>query len=316
MSSLSASLQDLISSGDLAQMLGSNSSTIVGSSSGSAPGRRSRSWMGHSNGSHTNLLAQYGLSRSEVERWIGQHALDRAGERDNESATQFVSSYENASGSSTGSSATWMRHALSGAMSSTDRGPCSPQARPLAQPAAPHQSHALVMQEDELRLKPREGRANGSRQQLESFENQVRWVADQARALREESVRLRTDGGVDPDQLDALLSMLPQLASGNEAQPQAQKINRRRNHRQDQLDVLRRWFEEHGSDPYPSPEEKTALAERVGMEVRQIEHWFTNRRKRHWKSKAEKTQMHEHHGEHLQFEDMDADDCGGPTMNA
>ena len=30
----------------------------------------------------------------------------------------------------------------------------------------------------------------------------------------------------------------------------------RRNHRQDQLSVLRQWFDAHASDPYPSPEEK------------------------------------------------------------
>jgi hypothetical protein len=60
------------------------------------------------------------------------------------------------------------------------------------------------------------------------------------------------------------------------------RINRRRNHKQDQLNVLTRWFNAHADDPYPSPEEKYELARKCNMEVRQIEHWFTNRRKRHW----------------------------------
>ena len=57
---------------------------------------------------------------------------------------------------------------------------------------------------------------------------------------------------------------------------------RRRNHRHEQLNILKQWFDEHASDPYPSPEEKVDLAEAVGMEIKQIEHWFTNQRKRHW----------------------------------
>ena len=47
---------------------------------------------------------------------------------------------------------------------------------------------------------------------------------------------------------------------------------RRRNHRQDQLSILRSWFDEHAGDPYPSPSEKVWLAQQVGMEVRQVEH--------------------------------------------
>ena len=60
------------------------------------------------------------------------------------------------------------------------------------------------------------------------------------------------------------------------------KANRRRNLRRDQLRVLTKWFDDHFADPYPTPEEKDVLAQSLGMEIRQIEHWFTNRRKRHW----------------------------------
>ena len=126
-----------------------------------------------------------------------------------------------------------------------------------------------------------------------AFENQVRWVAEQANRLRLESLRLR-NGGVDPAALDEAMSLLSDLGARDDAQPARAegahasaaharlKANRRRNHRLDQLSILKKWVDEHASEPYPSPEEKAELAEQVGMEVRQIEHWFTNRRKRHW----------------------------------
>ena len=121
---------------------------------------------------------------------------------------------------------------------------------------------------------------------------------------------LRVDGRTDPAKLDSLLQLLRTAALGEEAQrPRGEestnvqgsvsddaegdasdiqphhrvRVNRRRNHSQGQLGVLRRWFDAHAHDPYPTPVEKTTLAKQCGMEVRQIEHWFTNRRKRHWK---------------------------------
>ena len=130
-----------------------------------------------------------------------------------------------------------------------------------------------------------------------AFENQVRWVAEQANRLRLESLRLR-NGGVDPAALDEAMSLLSDLGARDDAQPARAegahasaaharlKANRRRNHRLDQLSILKKWVDEHASEPYPSPEEKAELAEQVGMEVKQIEHWFTNYRKRHWSKKA------------------------------
>lgn len=93
--------------------------------------------------------------------------------------------------------------------------------------------------------------------------------------------------------------------------PPRARHSRRRNHRQEQLNVLRNWFDAHKDDPYPTPEEKVYLARQVNMQIRQIEHCachlsrlfhsthlavsdalrvyvrarfsgFTNRRKRHW----------------------------------
>ena len=58
---------------------------------------------------------------------------------------------------------------------------------------------------------------------------------------------------------------------------------RRSNHRSDQTSVLLSWFEAHKVDPYPSMQEKIELGKMTGMDVKQIENWFTNRRKRNWR---------------------------------
>ena len=46
--------------------------------------------------------------------------------------------------------------------------------------------------------------------------------------------------------------------------------------------VLTRWFLEHVQCPYPSAEDKEALASATGLSLLQIRHSFTNLRKRHW----------------------------------
>ena len=50
-----------------------------------------------------------------------------------------------------------------------------------------------------------------------------------------------------------------------------------------QTRVLTEWFDAHYQDPYPTQPEKVMLAAATKMEVRQIEHWFTNKRKRGWR---------------------------------
>ena len=47
--------------------------------------------------------------------------------------------------------------------------------------------------------------------------------------------------------------------------------------------VLEEWFEKNKDNPYPSPEEKKDLAIEGNMDLKQVEHWFTNHRKRKWK---------------------------------
>ncbi|XP_074263991.1 homeotic protein knotted-1 [Silene latifolia] len=43
------------------------------------------------------------------------------------------------------------------------------------------------------------------------------------------------------------------------------------------------WWELHYKWPYPSESEKVALAEATGLDQKQINNWFINQRKRHWK---------------------------------
>ncbi|XP_015881151.3 homeobox protein SBH1 isoform X1 [Ziziphus jujuba] len=55
------------------------------------------------------------------------------------------------------------------------------------------------------------------------------------------------------------------------------------------------WWSRHYKWPYPSEAQKLALAESTGLDLKQINNWFINQRKRHWKP-----------SEDLQFVVMDA----------
>ncbi|KAM0872743.1 hypothetical protein ACQ4PT_038522 [Festuca glaucescens] len=46
---------------------------------------------------------------------------------------------------------------------------------------------------------------------------------------------------------------------------------------------LLRWWQLHHVWPYPSELEKHALAESTGLDTKQINNWFINQRKRHWR---------------------------------
>ncbi|RCV40679.1 hypothetical protein SEVIR_9G073300v4 [Setaria viridis] len=50
---------------------------------------------------------------------------------------------------------------------------------------------------------------------------------------------------------------------------------------------LLHWWELHYKWPYPSETEKMALAETTGLDQKQINNWFINQRKRHWKPTSE-----------------------------
>ncbi|KAL0348115.1 UNVERIFIED_CONTAM: Homeobox protein knotted-1-like 10 [Sesamum angustifolium] len=43
------------------------------------------------------------------------------------------------------------------------------------------------------------------------------------------------------------------------------------------------WWNEHYNWPYPTEEEKNWLSDVTGLEQKQINNWFVNQRKRHWR---------------------------------
>ncbi|PON37620.1 Knotted-like homeobox transcription factor [Parasponia andersonii] len=51
---------------------------------------------------------------------------------------------------------------------------------------------------------------------------------------------------------------------------------------------LLEWWNRHYKWPYPSEAQKLALAETTGLDLKQINNWFINQRKRHWKSSEDK----------------------------
>ena len=294
------------------------------------------------------MLAQYGLSRTEVERWLmenGSPSLGEGGAEPNARGKSRVSPTRVRGGQ------LWpMAAVASEALTGVDYG----QAAAGLGASLGASGHGGGARESESY-----SRFLRTQQKLRTFEEQVRYVAQQAAQLRSQSQQLRGDEHVDQARLDAVLALLnratigaaegyhapqeahsssgscsnstqhepspsstsmvphqppqlmhhpPELILPPEAlvqtrgrhhidrggpeplsmqhQPRQTGLphrSRRRNHKQEQLQILRKWFDAHSNDPYPSPDEKVFLADQVGMEVRQVEHWFTNRRKRHWK---------------------------------
>ncbi|KAE8691955.1 Homeobox protein knotted-1-like 6 [Hibiscus syriacus] len=47
--------------------------------------------------------------------------------------------------------------------------------------------------------------------------------------------------------------------------------------------ILEEWWNVHNKWPYPTEGDKIALAETTGLHPKQINNWFINQRKRHWK---------------------------------
>nr|AFK35053.1 unknown [Lotus japonicus] len=47
--------------------------------------------------------------------------------------------------------------------------------------------------------------------------------------------------------------------------------------------TLTDWWNTHYRWPYPTEEEKLQLSEMTGLDIKQINNWFINQRKRHWK---------------------------------
>nr|ASU87385.1 transcription factor class II KNOX2-2 [Huperzia selago] len=52
----------------------------------------------------------------------------------------------------------------------------------------------------------------------------------------------------------------------------------------DTTSVLKAWWHAHSKWPYPSEDEKARLVQETGLELKQINNWFINQRKRNWNS--------------------------------
>ncbi|KAI7745528.1 hypothetical protein M8C21_008227 [Ambrosia artemisiifolia] len=50
----------------------------------------------------------------------------------------------------------------------------------------------------------------------------------------------------------------------------------------DTSSVLKEWWQQHSKWPYPTEDEKAKLVEETGLQLKQINNWFINQRKRNW----------------------------------
>lgn len=50
--------------------------------------------------------------------------------------------------------------------------------------------------------------------------------------------------------------------------------------------ILKQWWNSHSRWPYPTDEEKKEMVKLSGLELRQINNWFINHRKRNWNSRS------------------------------
>lgn len=54
----------------------------------------------------------------------------------------------------------------------------------------------------------------------------------------------------------------------------------------DTTSVLKAWWQSHSKWPYPTEEDKARLVTETGLQLKQINNWFINQRKRNWHSNA------------------------------
>jgi hypothetical protein len=51
--------------------------------------------------------------------------------------------------------------------------------------------------------------------------------------------------------------------------------------------VLKNWWQQHAKWPYPTEDDKAKLVEETGLQLKQINNWFINQRKRNWHSNSQ-----------------------------
>ncbi|KAG1354665.1 hypothetical protein COCNU_07G007770 [Cocos nucifera] len=55
----------------------------------------------------------------------------------------------------------------------------------------------------------------------------------------------------------------------------------------DTTSVLKQWWQQHSKWPYPTEDDKAKLVEETGLQLKQINNWFINQRKRNWHSNSQ-----------------------------
>ncbi|CAA0842265.1 Homeobox protein knotted-1-like 7 [Striga hermonthica] len=55
----------------------------------------------------------------------------------------------------------------------------------------------------------------------------------------------------------------------------------------DTTSVLKNWWQQHSKWPYPTEEDKAKLVEQTGLQLKQINNWFINQRKRNWHANSQ-----------------------------
>ncbi|XP_057761710.1 homeobox protein HD1 [Arachis stenosperma] len=55
----------------------------------------------------------------------------------------------------------------------------------------------------------------------------------------------------------------------------------------DTTSVLKNWWQQHAKWPYPTEDDKAKLVEETGLQLKQINNWFINQRKRNWHSNSQ-----------------------------
>ncbi|GMH26611.1 hypothetical protein Nepgr_028454 [Nepenthes gracilis] len=55
----------------------------------------------------------------------------------------------------------------------------------------------------------------------------------------------------------------------------------------DTTEVLKAWWQQHSKWPYPTEDDKEKLVEETGLQLRQINNWFINQRKRNWHNNSQ-----------------------------
>uniref|UniRef100_A0A251RQE8 Putative ELK domain, KNOX1, KNOX2, Homeodomain-like protein n=1 Tax=Helianthus annuus TaxID=4232 RepID=A0A251RQE8_HELAN len=53
--------------------------------------------------------------------------------------------------------------------------------------------------------------------------------------------------------------------------------------------VLKSWWQSHAKLPYPTEEDKARLVQETGLQLKQINNWFNNQRKRNWHNNTSST---------------------------